>query len=434
MKHYIYPKGETGQQLGWLIEYCGEVGGGVEYIDDSIPEISFEATKEKLRKEDCVVHVALSKISLHYKKSLENISRNLKINGINFLTNSVEEYARKASLKMKNKIKKNSNTKVILMEYGGYGSDKHMGFLCEELLRRNVKVVYICSTLASFNRFSKINNLNFIFMPYVYTYLFDWVDIACSGHHYFNNLYNLLVPHCLRYYTDDNCCRVNNINMLCVAGYKFIDKNKFKGIDAIKCGYLGFDPIFKKLNKIKSQKKFIKDSVFIAPYNMEEVKILSQYIKMILSKYRVIFRYREEFQDAHLPYINEFLKNENFYIDDASGIAPESYLQSFCGIFRITSSKNTFPLLSLSPSIVLYQDSVGHGIEVDDGIGINFHKDKDPTPEEMLATIDDIYNNQEKWEESILDYREKEIYNFGHASEYLADYLVKKYDLAPENL
>lgn len=433
MKHYIYPKGVTGQQLGWLMEYCGEVGGGVEYIDDSIPEISFEAMKEKLKKEDCVVHVALSKISPHYEKSLENISKKLEANGISFLTNSVEEYWRKSANLAKKDLYDGCN-KIVCLVLEGYGDSKNAGFLEQELRKKNVSLLCVYTDLNLYQKALVEMDRNLLYFSYEYLYLLDWVDMFCLLGSYEgipSKSKYIMIGHGIVHYEESRLL-LYGVDEVCIAGPRFLPDKDFKDIGIIKCGYLGFDPIFKKLNKIKSQKEFIKDSVFIAPYNMEEVKILSQYIKMILSKYRVIFRYREEFQDAHLPYINEFLKNENFYIDDASGIAPESYLQSFCGIFKITSSKNTFPLLSLSPSIVLPHDYAALGLAVDTRIGINFHRD--PTPQELLKTIDDIYNNQEKWKESILDYREKEIYNFGHASEYLADYLVKKYDLVAKNL
>ena len=92
-----------------------------------------------------------------------------------------------------------------------------------------------------------------------------------------------------------------------------------------------------------------------------------------------------------------------------------------------TTSKHSFPMLSLSPVIVMPHDKEQLSLSVDEEIGINCNEWI--SVEKMLEIINEVYNSLPSWMQKILEYRNTNIYNFGKASEALADYLIEKYQL-----
>ena len=214
-------------------------------------------------------------------------------------------------------------------------------------------------------------------------------------------------------------------NALCVAGPQFLPMEDFpEGVDIVKCGYLGFDNIVEDLDEIEVR----RDSVLFAPYNKGEMEAMKEYVEFVLRKYKVIFRFREDFKEDGEEFCRNFAKFKNFYIDNGSGIALKTYKRAFCMICAATSSKNTFPMLSLCPVIVLpHTLGPNFGVDVDISIGINCKEWI--SAKEILRIIDEVYKNLPVWNKKILKYREENIYNFGKASESLADYLMEKYQL-----
>lgn len=265
-----------------------------------------------------------------------------------------------------------------------------------------------------------------LYMSYEFLELLDLVDVFVvtgSAYKYPQGANIVFLCHGLRDYKMSEYEAYMG-NALCVAGLKFSPLVDFpEGVEIVKCGYLGFDNIICKIDKSLTK----RDSVLFAPHHLSEMYAMEKYILHVLGKYRVIFRLREELGKEGVEFCKKFKKYENFYIDSVSGFALESYKRAFCMICASTSSKNSFPMLSLCPAIVLPHDRKIGGLHIDEAIGINC--DEWISVEQMLEIINKVYNSLPSWKRKILEYRNVNIYNFGKASEALADYLIEKYQL-----
>ena len=65
--------------------------------------------------------------------------------------------------------------------------------------------------------------------------------------------------------------------------------------------------------------------------------------------------------------------------------------------------------------------------KIDDMLGINLSNYE--AENNILEILEDIQANKESWSAKIQQYRDENVYNFGRASQWLADYLVAKYHL-----
>ena len=68
------------------------------------------------------------------------------------------------------------------------------------------------------------------------------------------------------------------------------------------------------------------------------------------------------------------------------------------------------------------------GLKIDYMLGVNLNS-YDKVEDNILEILEDIQANRESWSTKIQQYGDENVYNFGKASQWLADYLVKKYHL-----
>lgn len=163
---------------------------------------------------------------------------------------------------------------------------------------------------------------------------------------------------------------------------------------------------------------------------MEELRQMSKMIQKILKKYKVILRQRYEFLE--LPEYMEILSSfrGDLCIDASESFLVSSYQESFCLICGKTTTKFTYPLLVKKPVIVLPHNRVHKMFgrsKIDDMLGINLSNYE--AENNILEILEDIQANRESWSAKIQKYRDENAYNFGRASQWLADYLVAKYHL-----
>lgn len=173
--------------------------------------------------------------------------------------------------------------------------------------------------------------------------------------------------------------------------------------------------------------------MLIAPYDIEELRLFARIIQKILKKYKVILRQRFEWlEPSEYPKYIEILKTfcGDLCIDAGENFLVSSYKESFCLICGKTTTKSTYPLLTKKPVIVLphKRPEKWVGLEIDTIARINLSS-YEVAENNILEILEDIQVNRESWSAKIQQYRDENVYNFGRASQWLADYLVAKYHL-----
>lgn len=435
-KFFVYPHGISGSLLGAMIEFvevdnlCG--GGGkmeciIDFIDDSSPLTSLETKKDSLIFTNSVVLLANNKVIGANEKTITILKEKLESLNIKYNENAFVEYALKVAKKLKEQVWILKWQNIIGIELCGIANDKHIGYLDDYLLgNSSANILYICATRASYDKITqKIQSSVFkdrmlaICYPLEHTEELDFLRALCKTsltNTKNNNVPTIYLGHALtnwssidveRYYGD-------KVDYLSVGLSGFKAKN-LENLKMIECGYLGFDLIAKKIKKTK------KDSILFAPYNKDEFLKFLPLIKVALSKYRVIYRDRRFFEGSYKwgeanETIESLRTNDNFIISDSWEISEDVYSRSFAFVGGITTTINTFPLISLSPSI---SDSP----RLDSNLGIKCEL----VENSFLEILDRVYCSLETWEQKILEFRNKNVYNFGFASEVLGEFVIKNF-------
>ena len=423
MKKYIYPAGITGHYLAWLMRFLyGDVE--IEFIDDSDHKTSLENFVKRNQDKEAVAHLALSALATNYENKLAHMKQRLEQLGVAYDDRSLEWHIQKVCDKVKQEFIRDE--KVVVMICERLGGGKHNGFLCDELLKRGVKVVLLCTDRSIYEKL-KIHDSERCLVLYwlgVYLKYIDFGELLLENSDFGLRHKNLIhIGHCYGNYA--SLIEYEHIKAVCVFDKKHLKQEREEYIPS---GYLGFDAMLDKINAVSVDEV---NSVLLAPYDMEELRLMLPMIQKILKKYKVILRQRYEFLE--LPEYMELLKGlrGDLYIDAGESFLVSSYKESFCLICGKTTTKFTYPLLTKKPVIVLPHNGAHEmwgGLKIDDMLGVNLNS-YDKVEDNILEILEDIQANRESWSTKIQQYGDENVYNFGKASQWLADYLVKKYHL-----
>ncbi|MCL9822756.1 hypothetical protein [Helicobacter colisuis] len=427
MKKYIYPEGITGHYLAWLMQFLyGNVD--VEFIDDGNRETSLENFAKKHQGKNIDIDLALSFLADNYENKLTNMKQNIEKFGFSYKDDSVEWHIQKVCNRVKQEFIRNE--KAVVMIYERMGGGKHNGFLCDELLKRGVKVVLLCTDINIYEKFKIYNSERCLVLYWLGVYLkyVDFGELLLENSD-FGLQHKNLIHICHGYRNSANLILATrkHIKEACIFEKGHLNQEREEYIPS---GYLGFDVM---LDKITSAGEGGANSVLIAPYDMEELRQMSKMIQKILKKYKVILRQRYEFLE--LPEYMEILSSfrGDLCIDASESFLVSSYQESFCIICGKTTSKFTYPLLTKKPAIAILEFNskpselglVNRAINTDTGLEISSYEAEN----NILEILEDIQANRESWSAKIQQYRDENVYNFGRASQWLADYLVAKYHL-----
>ncbi|AWI33828.1 hypothetical protein CDV25_02920 [Helicobacter apodemus] len=182
------------------------------------------------------------------------------------------------------------------------------------------------------------------------------------------------------------------------------------------------------VSEISRQEARVKKAVLFAPYDIAELELMIPYMRVIqdlLPNVKVILRSRRFCENVwNSAYVKQMLKPlesaKNFFIDDSWQIQAQSYLDSFLFVCGKTTSKYSFPFLSLAPSLVLFtKEQV-----LDERLG----KCLDTlSTKAFIKVVKAFQKEQRQWTEKIVRYRADNLYHFGKASEYLAEYILHNF-------
>ncbi|PZT48645.1 hypothetical protein B6S12_03140 [Helicobacter valdiviensis] len=354
MNIYVYPYGTSGKQLEWLIKYTDNIF--IKPIDDSIDAISLETLKDEILKNNGVVYLALSKLPSNYEETRKKLIKKLTDNNIPYKDGEILNYAKKAIQKLKQECKTKGWDRIFTLVLSDFAKDKHFGNLALELEKRGEKIMYFCAQEGSFLRALEQSDETkncILYLSYEYLYLLDFATAICVTGKYdvHKDSKVIFIGHgMVNYGGYDNEFVLKNFmsNYLCVVGDEFMPgvsiRDSFK---IIKSGYLAHDRDVERLNNIE----FSKDSILFAPYDLDELESVKPLMKESSTKYKVILRHRYEWKESHLEVLGSIA--DCIDIDMSVPMDYGIYGKSFVLVCSKTTTKNSFPLMALSPSIVI---------------------------------------------------------------------------------
>lgn len=246
MKKYIYPGGITGHYLAWLMQFLyGNVD--VEFIDDGNRETSLENFAKKHQGKNIDIDLALSFLADNYENKLANMKQNIEKFGFSYKDDSVEWHIQKVCDRVKQEFIRNE--KAVVMIYEQIGGGKHNGFLCDELLKRGVKVVLLCTDINIYEKFKIYNSERCLVLYWLGVYLkyIDFGELLLENSDFGLQHKNLIhIGHCFGDYTSlIDCNHINRFKAVCVFDKKYLAEEREKYIPS---GYLGFDVMLEKFS------------------------------------------------------------------------------------------------------------------------------------------------------------------------------------------
>lgn len=419
----VYPKGSTGEILGNMIEFVR--GNPPRFIDDSICGGGLLDCKEEILKSGNPILLAWDKKSGWNDITMQSIIGKLQDLKIPYIENAMEQYANELVLKLKNQVLRKNPKYCVGIELGGMAEDKHIGILDDKLVEifgDEVLIVYFCGRIESYRRiiqkieFKNLNAIAVCLSPYDLE-LVDFVDILCkvSWTQKNSSVRTIEIGHSMNdfsQYPIDNYHHY--FDYLCITRKDFYPQRESMRVQCVKSGYLAFDRTCVEFSG--------GGGILFDAYNEYEFFIMLPLIKMALKKYNVRFRARFFTQGSHWKKVEKDLatlnQNTNFIIDNSWKMSLESYQETFLLVCGATTMRNTFPLLTLCPSLVLSNKSD----VLNENLGVTC--ELDIKPEEFLRQVEMIESAKEIWKKKILNYRESYVYNFGCASDYLANFIA----------
>ncbi|WP_304400182.1 CDP-glycerol glycerophosphotransferase family protein, partial [Helicobacter rodentium] len=177
-------------------------------------------------------------------------------------------------------------------------------------------------------------------------------------------------------------------------------------------------------------------NILIAINENDNVQIIYEVLQKIQDKrlqsksdFKVIFRPHPSLVKSAMYEMiyREFCDKEWFIYDTSSRLSVEVMYSSLCLIGDYSSLVYTYSLCTLKPTILIApKESLQNTYK-----GISFYN---PILHICAQTAQDIYKaleciNQENKQERakrIKEYREKEVFNLGHSSEFIADFIENK--------
>lgn len=355
----------------------------------------------------------------------------------------------------------NIECNTIGIAYSGFSSGKHLGEIGKILKERGYKVVYVVDNKNLDNLPANIRQ-NAIYCPAQGSYIGMLLNIFQL---YITHLEPhttpnwgskvVYVPHA---YIDPIAALIQRRRPLDdfwfskkmgINGYRVVSslsnykifKDKFEECgyqDELVCG--GYPSLDNYIVGYERTSREVEcgggGDILIAINETNNIQIIYELLRKIQDKiqqyksdFKVIFRpHPSLFKSVMYEMIHrEFCDKEWFIYDTSSRLSVEVMYSSLCLIGDYSSLVYTYSLCTLKPTILIApKESLQNTYK-----GISFYN---PILHICAQTAQDIYKaleciNQENKQERakrIKEYREKEVFNLGHSSEFIADFIENK--------
>lgn len=424
MQYYIYPNGKVGLDISNILETIG-FKDKFRLIDDEF----FTKNHEK---------IASGTILISSKKYYFDIARKCKeylnglikyIDGMEFVANKLDEFVLNISPKHK-------NIGVIL---GGPAGSKHYGMILEILMQKGYKLFFFA------NNYEDITDIKGwfkkgIFIKCYEREIFKFISsitfLINEGYEKFcANTTSLYIPHTFsladnkfinpKTYKNQFYNSMMSSDFITIASKKdneyLLNLTKeliFEDL-SYKILKFGSPSLEVSMNSYGEFKKVDKKAVLLAfgvvglEYESEIIELISYILK---NQYKVYFRPHPHWKKhGNLTYfvkniIALFKNNENFIFDDSIKLTEEIKKNIITLISDISSLTFTFALTTLRPSIIFIPKSCDLYSKIDEICEKDIHIYVS-TKEDCLEKIKDIWYDQIKFKERILDYKTKNIFS-----------------------
>ncbi|WP_300955893.1 CDP-glycerol glycerophosphotransferase family protein [Helicobacter rodentium] len=350
---------------------------------------------------------------------------------------------------------------VIGITYSRFSSGKHLGKIGKILQERGYAVIYVVDDKNLDNLPTHIQH-NAIYCPVQGSYIGvllnmfqlyithlephttpNWGNkVVYVSHAYIDPIASLIQRR--RPLDDFWFSKKMGINgyriVTSLSNYKiFKDKfDEFGYQDELGCGgYPSLDSYIAEYEEISKEVEcWGGGNILIAINENDNVQIIYEVLQKIQDKrlqsksdFKVIFRPHPSLVKSAMYEMiyREFCDKEWFIYDTSSRLSVEVMYSSLCLIGDYSSLVYTYSLCTLKPTILIApKESLQNTYK-----GISFYN---PILHICAQTAQDIYKaleciNQENKQERakrIKEYREKEVFNLGHSSEFIADFIENK--------
>lgn len=461
MHYYIYPKGGNGKNIAKQIErFCGQ--DTYSFIDDSESNLSLEAQvseiKKKILNEEAKILLASPRNENALLSKVKNHEIEVVFDGLKYLGDIINKY-------FKVKYEKDRVLGIILN--GSGVEQKHLGSIPMLLKERDFKIVYLLSDYSYWgeeleNRIRK-NGDEYIYCDFemvrelsFFPFLISQFGVLETHRDVrslilYPSMEQLASPiYCEREYSNVEALvyySVDYINIHSKRTYALISKQQsFCGIfpdpaHRLICG--GYPSVDNQVEKSKNLDfSRIRDTVVFVSAQVDDnyLNKIEKIIKLLLEKkLRVLFKTCIPHEDIYLPIERKFAErfrdssNFIFYIEPRLTVDEMERSIAFVGTF--SSMMYSLPCITKRPSILLYPSrecldeySIVNDTFYNDELHIRIFEDDN---QDIMQIIDELSTSktcQNEWARKIENYCQNTLYNYGHASEYLADWIVQWYD------
>ncbi|WP_300760745.1 CDP-glycerol glycerophosphotransferase family protein [Helicobacter sp. UBA3407] len=224
-----------------------------------------------------------------------------------------------------------------------------------------------------------------------------------------------------------------------LSNYKIL-KDKFDEFgyqDELVCGgYPSLDSYIAEYEEISKEVECGGGNILIAINEISNIQIIYEVLQKIQDKrrqsksdFKVIFRPHPSFVKSAIYEMiyRKFCDKEWFVYDTSSRLSAEVMHSSFCLIGDYSSLVYTYPLCTLKPAILIAsKESLKNTYK-----GISFYNSIlhicAQTAQDVCKALEFInQENKQERAKRIKEYREKEVFNLGYSSEFIAAFIEKK--------
>lgn len=175
--------------------------------------------------------------------------------------------------------------------------------------------------------------------------------------------------------------------------------------------------------------------ILIAINNKENIEIIQNLLKQIerdenyFLDFKIIFRpYPGYKNDKDFLKLKDMFQDKPWFVYDESEKLEAETMKGCCVLIGDYSSLVwTFPLTTLKPSILLFKDKAILENSYGDVRFFNplLHFSASNV-EEVLQAIEQSKQNCKQRADEIFQYREREVFNLGNSSKFIADFIIQK--------
>ena len=460
MHYYLYPKGGNAKYCAWIIDFLKSAGGGgfvdasYSFLDDSDPKISLMANQDEIKQKIECNQAKLCLTSIKYQDILLQNVINANIHqccdGVKMFADALNVYFKEKlcgkkiiGVVMKNHaikqkylgsiesiLEQNGFQIVYILTYYNFIHDQ-----IEEYFKQNQKIYIYCD----YEVLEKISFIPFVidqsagmkFHPDVASLkMVPSMDMyPIMTHEYGQKCYDL-------FWHQSRYVNVHSQSLYNIVYERQTFGGAFSGVSykLVKGGYPSIDEQTRDVLDTKCDLDtvvIIGDTLCINSYD----KLVELIFELIDNGFRVLYKPTKRHSYNNIEKLRlMFLGKENFVWYEESKLNACELSRSIVALESgISSMAYSYPVLAKKPSILLYFDihSSDSILQKDTFFNSSLHiRLCQDEIKNLLPILKDLAENkatQQQWKDKIKDYCKNDLYHYGCASEFIAQWICEWY-------